>query len=75
MCAVHDDGVANLQHVWDVAEIDHQVVISHHVATLGEPHLHGASLTGFLHGITHVTAAQELGFLDVHHTSRPCCCH
>ena len=70
---VHDDRRHNLQHVADVAEVHHQVVIPHHVATLRQPHLFGAGLAGLLYRVPHVAATQELRLLDVHRPARPRC--
>ena len=63
--AVHDDCRHEFQHVGNVAEIDHEVVIAHHVAALCQPYILGTGLAGFLYRIFHVLATQELGFLDV----------
>ena len=66
MRTIHDDAGNNLLHVGNVAEVNGQIVIAIHVATLGQPHFLGSCLKTFFHGILHVRTAKELGFLDVH---------
>ena len=70
--AVHDDGGHQPEHVGDVAEIDHEIVVSEAVAALGEPHFAGAALACFLYGIHHVAAREELCLLDVDDAARAC---
>ena len=72
MGAVHDDIRYNLLHVWDVAEIHHEVVVAEAVATLGEPYLLGTALQSLLHRVAHVSATEELGLLDVDHLACLC---
>ena len=73
--AVHDDIIHNLQHLGDVSEVNHQVVVTHHVAALCQPDLFGTSLAGFLYGIAHILSAEKLGLLDVYDTTGLGCCN
>ena len=75
MRAVHDDIVHNFQHLWNVTEVNHQIMVAHHVATLCQPYLCGTSLAGFLYRIAHILSTQELTFLDVHCASSLGCCN
>ena len=68
--AVHDDRRDDAEHVGDIAEIDNKIVIAETVAALGEPHIGGTALTGFLDRIAHVGTGEKLGFLDVHGLAR-----
>ena len=66
MRTVHDHRRYQFQHIGDVAEVNHQVVVAHHITTFREPYLFSTSLAGFLHGISHILATQELCLLDIH---------
>ena len=75
MGAVHHHCRHDVEHIADVAEVDHQIAVAHHVAALGEPDILGTSLSGFLYWIAHVTPSQELCLLDVDSLARLGGCH
>ena len=72
MGTVHDDRRHDVEHVGDVSEVHHEVVIAHHITTLCQPYLLGPCIAGFLHGIAHVTSTEELCLLDVDDASCLC---
>ena len=63
--AVHDDRRCELEHVGDVAEIDHQIVVAEGVAAFCEPYVLGSRVASFLHGVAHMKA----GICSTSHTS------
>ena len=75
MCAIHDDRWHDVEHVRDVSEVDHQIVIAEGVAAFGEPNLVCTSVASLFHGVAHVLSAEELSLLDVHGAAGLCCCH
>ena len=69
---IHHHRGRYMQHVGYVAEIDHKIVVSVHVAALGEPHLARTRTYALLIRIFHILAREELRLLDVDGASRPC---
>ena len=70
MRAVHDDRRSDTEHVGNVAEIDHQVVVAVHIATFGKPNLTGTGLHRLFIRVSHIFTRKELRFLDIDRTSR-----
>ena len=70
MRAVHDDRRSDTEHIGNVAEIDHQVVVAVHIATFGKPNLTGTGLLRLFLRVSHIFTRKELRFLDIDRTSR-----
>ena len=65
MCTIHDDTGNNLEHIGNIAEVNHQIVIAETIATFRQPHFLAARFEDLLHRILHICTRQELCLLDV----------
>ena len=70
MGAIHYHARCKVEHIRHIAEIDHEVVVTKRVSSLGEPHLLGACLHSLLVWVAHILAREELPLLDIYHLAR-----
>ena len=69
--AVHDHRRHDVEHIGNVAEIDHEVVVAEGIAAFREPNLLRAGVASLFDRVAHVATAQKLCFFDVHRASCP----
>ena len=69
--AVHDHRRHDVEHIGNVAEIDHEVVVAEGIAAFREPNLLRTSVAGLFDRVAHIATAQKLRLFDVHRASRP----
>lgn len=63
MGTIHHHGLRDAQHVGDIAEIDHQIVVTVDIAAFGEPYFRSPRIARLLIGVLHVQPRKELRLL------------
>ena len=70
MGTIHHHGLRDAQHVGDIAEIDHQIVVTVDIAAFGEPYFRSPRIARLLIGVLHVQPRKELRLFDIHGLAR-----